>query len=54
MIFHSISTVADCMPVGVAALIWIAAIGFCIFAIVNIVLSLIWVINQLKNLFRLL
>lgn len=52
MITRIISGFTSLMPNGVGALVDIVLGCFLIFMIVNIILSVIFVINQVKELFR--
>lgn len=54
LLINSIGGVVSLFPLGVQLVLDLMLGAFIIFAVVNIVLSIVWVINQLKSLFSIL
>lgn len=54
LLIKSVGGVLAVLPLGVQLVLDILVAAFVVFAVVNIVLSIVWVINQLKGLFSLL
>lgn len=53
MILHIINSFSF-LPAGLFLLVCLAFLVFGIFIVIDIILSVIWVVNQVKNLFSLL
>lgn len=54
LLINSVSGIINMLPLGVALVVDLLLAAFIVFAVVNIVLSIIWVVNQLKGLFSIL
>lgn len=54
MLAHIFNGFLSVFPLGISILLSLAAVVFLAIVAVNIVLSIVWVVNQLKELFHLI